>query len=101
MRPHPDDFNSALFLEDLINQPMLDTDASGIGAAKISNQFFVRRWILKRILLENTQKNFGGLTQSGTRDTFGVFLSLACEIKLPPYHLSDFLHLLNEVRRPF
>ncbi len=101
MRPHPDDFNGALFLEDLINQPMLDADASGIGAAKISNQFLVRRRILKGILLENSQKNLDRLTQVGTGDMFGVFLGLACEIKLPPYHLSDFLHLLNEVRRPF
>lgn len=80
---------------------MLDINAPGISAAKISNQFFVRRWILERVLLENGQKNFDRFTQAGTGDTFGVFLGLTCEIKLPPYHLSDFLHWLSEVRRPF
>jgi len=39
--PHPYDLDGPYFLQDLVYKPMLDIDATGIGAGKVSHQFFI------------------------------------------------------------
>ena len=40
MGPHADDFDDLLFLQDPIDQAMLNIDAAGIDAHKVAHQFF-------------------------------------------------------------
>ena len=45
-----------LLLQDFVHNAVLDIDSAGICAGKITNQFFVRRRILIRILLKHLQQ---------------------------------------------
>ena len=49
MRPHPQYLDDFFSLYHLVNQPVLDIDASGIGACQVADQLFVRRRGLERI----------------------------------------------------
>src|SRR5438477_9602483 len=54
--PHPDNLDGALGTIDLINQTMLNVDAAGIRAGKISDEFLVWRRTLKRIFRDDAKK---------------------------------------------
>lgn len=59
MSPHPEHFDRSLFLENLVNQAMLDVDAPRVGAGKVSYQFLETRWCSERIPAQDLQKRFG------------------------------------------
>jgi hypothetical protein len=54
MGPHPDHFNDAVLFQHLIDKSMLDVDPAGIGACQVANQFFIGRWVLKRVFPKGT-----------------------------------------------
>ena len=49
---HPDDL---LFNEDLIDQSVLNIDATRVRASQVTDQLFVGRWVLKRMDGKNRQ----------------------------------------------
>ena len=76
MSPHPKDFNGVFGRIDLVDETVLNVNASRIGARQISHQFFVGRWILKWIFGEEVEKALGlGFEVRGC-DLPGVFLGL-------------------------
>lgn len=58
MRPEADDFYDFFFLEDLVNEAVLDVDSAGIGAFEISDELLKGRGILKGIFLKNLKQRF-------------------------------------------
>jgi len=49
VRPHPDDFDGTLILENLVNETVLYVNSPRIRAVQITDQFLERRRVLKRI----------------------------------------------------
>jgi hypothetical protein len=58
MRPETDNLDHTLFRVDLVDQAMLDIDASGIGAGEVSDKLFKGRGVLKRIVPEGVKNSF-------------------------------------------
>ena len=58
MGPHPNDLDDALLFYYLINQPVLYVDSSGVSAAQIADQFFVRGGRLEGIFTYYFQQSF-------------------------------------------
>jgi hypothetical protein len=59
MGPHPKNLYNSLVFQHLVNKAMLNVNPTGIGSSKIANQFFERRWSLKRISPQDREKNLG------------------------------------------
>ena len=76
MGPHPYDLDCALGTINLIYQAMLNIDATGICAGKISNQLFVRWRTLKRIFCNDVEKPLCLRLEVCRSDLQGVFLGL-------------------------
>ena len=57
--PHPEHLHSALFLQDLVHEPMLDVDASRVGAGEVTDQLFKRRQRLEGIFGEDVEQPLG------------------------------------------
>ena len=100
MGPHADHFHGADFFQDLIDQPMLDVDAAGIGTRQIAHKFFIWRRILEGIFLKDRQQRFGFGFESGRGKFFSVFLSGFGEDELPFHHLRVLEHFRTDVLRP-
>ena len=49
MGPQAQHFNDAGPFENLVNQAVLNIDPAGVGALKIADELFKRRWGLERI----------------------------------------------------
>lgn len=83
MGPHAENFDGSLRFEDLINQAVLDIDATGDGSGEIADQFFVWRRIAERIFGEDGEEflDFGPQTRGGS--FFGVLLGLTRVDDLP------------------
>ena len=60
----------------LIHQPMLNVDAAGISARQVSNEFFVGRWALERILGDDVEKTLRFGFEIRGRNLPGVLLGL-------------------------
>jgi hypothetical protein len=56
MCPYSKNFNDAFLLINLVNEPMLDIAPAGISSGKITDQFFVRWWILERVFSDYFKK---------------------------------------------
>lgn len=54
--PHSEYLDGTLGVIDLIYQSMLNVDAARISAGQISNELFVGRRVLKRVLGEDVEK---------------------------------------------
>jgi hypothetical protein len=55
MCPHADDFHGFDIVQDLVNQPILNIDSSGISAGKVSHKLFVWRWVPVGVFSEDVQ----------------------------------------------
>lgn len=53
--PHAQDANRFFFGKDLVDQAVLNIDATRVGASKITDQLFEGRWILKWVTGKNRQ----------------------------------------------
>ena len=76
--PHPQHLHHAYVLHHLIDQPVLDVDASGAGSAQIAHQGFVGRWLLIRISSQQIKQGLGLLLQGRRRggEFAGILLGL-------------------------
>lgn len=90
--PHPDDFDGLDIIQDLVHQPVLDVDPSGICAGKIADEFFVWRRIFVRIFCKEFEQPLSLRFQPGLRDLFGILLSLFGKNQTPAHHPSFSLH---------
>ena len=54
--PHTDDLDGVFGVINLIHQTVLDVDAAGIDSGQISDELFVWRGILKRVLRDEVEK---------------------------------------------
>lgn len=79
---------------------MLNIDSARIGTGEIPNEFFVRRWILIRILTQDFEECLGLRPQTRRREFLRVFLRLPGENDYPTYHFSFSLHLPIGVLSP-
>ncbi len=52
MGPEPYHFNNSLFHIYLINESMLYINPSRVSSSEVSNQFFVRWWVLERVFFD-------------------------------------------------
>ena len=80
---HPDDL---LFNEDLIDQSVLNIDATRVRASQVADQFFEGWWVLKRIGGKNRQQVLHLKFQSGAGHFFGIFERLLGKHKRPTHH---------------
>ena len=80
---HPDDL---LFNEDLIDQSVLNIDATRVRASQVADQFFEGWWVLKRIGGKNRQQVLHLKFQSGAGHLLGIFERLLGKHKRPTYH---------------
>lgn len=59
MRPHPDNLDGFGVWDDLINEPMLDVNPTGISSLKVSDQLLIGRRVLKGIVLKDGKQRLG------------------------------------------
>lgn len=83
MRPHPDDLHYPFFLENLINETVLDVDSPRVRPFEVTNQFLEWRRIPEWILSQDGKERLGLLTQARRRDLSGILLRLLVEKNLP------------------
>src|SRR4051794_28058360 len=100
MSPKPDYFHGLNLRQDLVDQAMLNIDAPGIRSREISDQFLVRRRVLKRVLLEGFEKGLGLRPQPRGRQFLRVLLSLFGEDEPPAYQASFLESLPTGSLRP-
>ena len=65
MTPHPQHLHNLLLGKHLINQPMLDVDASGKSSMQIAHQSFKGWRLLKGIRHQQIQERLGFLPECG------------------------------------
>ena len=65
MTPHPQHLNNSLLGKHLINQPMLDVDASGKSSMQIAHQSLNGWRLLKGIRHQQIQERLGFLQECG------------------------------------
>lgn len=56
MGPHPQNLDCAFLFEDLVDESMLNVDASRISTRQISDELFERTWSLEGIPRQNFKK---------------------------------------------
>jgi hypothetical protein len=100
MCPHPNDFHNAVVFENLVDEPMLDIDPSGIRSSQITNELFVPRRSLKGIYFENLEEFFSLGSQSSCSEFLGVLLSLFRVNKRPFHQESSGEHFSTGVFKP-
>ena len=86
MRPETQNFDRFLFLEDLIDQAVLNVDAAAMGALQITDQLFIRWGTLKGVLGQDVQQGLDLRSKSRRGDFLGVFSGLSRVNKRPTYH---------------
>ena len=100
VRPHANDFDRPDVLKHLIDEAVLDIDASRIGAGQIADQFLIGRGRLKRILSEDCEERFRFGLEAGRGEFPGVLLRLPGKHHPPAYHRSLSLHCATGIFSP-
>jgi hypothetical protein len=95
MRPHSDHFDSPLILENLVDETVLNVDSARICTVQITDKFFKRRRIPKRIAFQNLEQLLDLGTQIGRRDFLGVLLRLSRKKELPRHQFGVLEDLLS------
>ncbi len=76
MGPHADDFDDFLFLQDLVDQAMLNIDAAGISARQVTHQFFKSGGSAERVFADYFQQLDGLDFETGRGQLLNILLSL-------------------------
>lgn len=100
MRPHPEDFYSMLAIQDLVYEPMLDVDASGVCAGKVADQFLIAGRCLEWVLSDHREQPLDLFHQSRGRNLPSVVLSLSCVNNPPAHQPGSSEHWSRGVSRP-
>lgn len=88
--PHTQDTNRFLFGKNLIDNTVLNIDASRVGASKITNQLFEGWGISKRIVGKNRQQFLRPWLETTCGKLFRILHCLLRINNLPIHHLSAF-----------
>lgn len=64
VRPHPQDLDDPITLEDLIDEAVLDVDPAGLGASEIAERLLEGRLRPPRILSEDSKEFFSLRSQA-------------------------------------
>ena len=88
--PHSQHTNGPHFGEHLVHHPVLDIDATRMGACKIADQIRERWRILKWIGCENPEQILCLWLQSACNQLLCILQCLLCKHNLPTHHLSAF-----------
>ena len=91
VRPQPQHLHDVLFLQDLINEPVLNVDPARTGSRKIPDQLFKRWRVTERIDLEDSKQLLRFRLQSGRRKLLRVLLCLLRVDELPTHQSSALL----------
>lgn len=83
--PHPEHLHCVLFGEHLVHQPMLDVDATGIGAGQVTNELLEGRRVAERVLAEYVEQRLGLRPQACGRELLGIALCLFGEEQAPDH----------------
>ena len=92
MRPHAEDLDDPLLLQDLVDQPVLDIDPSRISTAQIAYQLLKRRRRLQRIFSQQIEEFLYPGTQTRSGDFPGILLRLASVDQFPTHQSSSPAH---------
>ena len=95
MRPHPNDFDGALILENLINETVLYVYPPRIRTVQITDQLLEQWRVLKRINFQYFEQSLDLKTKIGRSNFLGVFLRLLRKVELPTHQLRVFEDLLS------
>ena len=95
MRPHPNDFDGALVLENLVNETVLYVYPPRIRTVQITDQLLERRRVLKRISFQYLEQPLDLRPKIGRSNFLGVFLRLLRKVELPTHQLRVFEDLLS------
>ena len=100
MPPETDDFDGPNVFQDLIDEPVLNVDPTGVRTGEVADEFFIRGRGLVGILTKHGKQGFGFETQPRRGELLGIFLGLACEDDPPGYHANFSRHRETGVFRP-
>ena len=92
MCPHPDNFHGLDFIQNLINQSMLDIDSSGTCTVQVAQKFFVGWRIFVGIFFEDFEQTLGLGLKSGVCDLLCILLGLLGRNQSPVHHSSSSSH---------
>ena len=81
--PHADDLDRAVFVEHLVDKPMLYVDAPGICAGEVSDQLLEGRRTPSRIHSKNLEQVLHLAAKTALSNLSGVFLRLLREYDPP------------------
>jgi hypothetical protein len=100
MRPHPNDFDGASILENLVNETVLYVYPPRIRTVQITDQLLERRRGMKRISFQYLEQPLDLRTKIGRSSFLGVFLRLLRKVELPTHQLRVFEDLLSGSFKP-
>ena len=90
VRPHTQDANRSFFGKDFVHDAVLNIDAAGVCACKITDQLLERRWVLKWVNGKNLDQFLRLWFKSACSKLFCIFHCLLGVNNFPAYHLSVF-----------
>jgi hypothetical protein len=79
VRPHANDFDRVLFIERLIDEPVLNVDAARICSGKNRRRISRKAEDSDGILAENLEQLLRFVSKTAAGDFAGVLLSLGCD----------------------
>lgn len=100
MRPHSNDLDNAAIFENLVDETMLNINASRVSSGQITNKLLISRCSLEGVHFENFKEFFGFGLQVGSDKFLCVFLSLFGENKRPFHQESSEEHFSTGVLSP-
>ena len=100
MGPHAKNLDHVFFLQNLVDEAMLDVDSAGYGAFEVPDQCFVGRRSSEGVDGENAQEPLDVGPKAGRRDFLCVLLRLLRVYERPAHHLSSVEHSETGVFMP-
>jgi len=104
VRPHPEDLDHSLFLQDLINEPVLNRDPARESTGEVADELLEPRRLSVGVFPENLEQFFRLRSKAGAIEPSCVLLSLLREDDPPgrvdPYQPGFSEHLEIGVRKP-
>ncbi len=90
VRPHTQDTNRFLFGKNFIHDAVLNIDAPGVCASKITDQLFKRRWILEWVAGQNREQFLRLWLKAACSNPLCIRYCLLGINDCPTHHLSAF-----------
>ena len=101
MRPHPQNLDDRIFFKDLVDQSVLNVDASRISTFEIAQQLLVARRCLVWIVSKDFKQPFGLWSKPRGSKLLRVLASLSGVDELVAHQPGSSEHLSTGVAIPF